>query len=337
MITKERRHGAGAIRIEVQEADALVYASDVLVLKYAQHLYGLDERAAERLRNVYPSIDSELPKPGDFRVYDPRKQLGARTVILLGVLPLRAFGYEQIQQFAKNALAVASLQCPRAESIALTVHGPGYGLDEMECFESLIAGILDQLSVGNFPPELKQIIILENVPRRASRFGRELDRMLESVAPQSPHGAPAAPVLRPQDVERLRVQSNKLVSKPLLFVAMPFRDDMTDHYDYGILNAAERAGFLCERADQAHFTGDILDWVRRRIKAATLVVADLSYANPNVYLEVGYAWGLDKPTVLLVRDNEELKFDVRGQRCLVYKRIKDLEERLYQELLSLNA
>ena len=143
--------------------------------------------------------------------------------------------------------------------------------------------------------------------------------MLESVARPSPPGAPAAPDLLPDDIERLRVHSDKLVSKPLLFVAMPFRDDMADHYDYGILNAAERAGFLCERADQAHFTGDILDWVRRRIKAATLVVADLSYANPNVYLEVGYSWGLRKPTVLLVRDSEELKFDVRGQRCLVYK------------------
>jgi hypothetical protein len=46
--------------------------------------------------------------------------------------------------------------------------------------------------------------------------------------------------------------------------------------------------------------------------------ADLSDANPNVYLEVGYAWGRGRPTLLVVRDSSHLKFDVQGQRCLIY-------------------
>ena len=51
------------------------------------------------------------------------------------------------------------------------------------------------------------------------------------------------------------------------------------------------AGYLGERADLATFTGDVMDWVRARISSANLVIADLTSANPNVYLEVGYAWG----------------------------------------------
>lgn len=117
---------------------------------------------------------------------------------------------------------------------------------------------------------------------------------------------------------------------------MPFRDDMRDHYDYGILTAAQRAGLLCERLDEAHFTGDILTRVKSRIDACKAVVADLSYANPNVYLEVGYAWGRNKPTILLVRDGDELKFDVQGQRCLKYRRIKDIEQSLGEELAHLD-
>ncbi|MEN8179516.1 MAG: hypothetical protein ABFS39_12995 [Pseudomonadota bacterium] len=62
---------------------------------------------------------------------------------------------------------------------------------------------------------------------------------------------------------------------------------------------------------------------------------DLTHANPNVYLEVGYAWGVGVKTVLLVNDASELTFDVQGQRCLTYTRIKHLEKALGQELDAL--
>jgi hypothetical protein len=81
----------------------------------------------------------------------------------------------------------------------------------------------------------------------------------------------------------------------------------------------------------------IREWVKSRIATASLVVADLSDANPNVYLEVGYAWGCGRSTVLLVQDTGQLKFDVRGQRCLVYKRIQDLEASLRAELQGLKG
>jgi nucleoside 2-deoxyribosyltransferase len=78
-----------------------------------------------------------------------------------------------------------------------------------------------------------------------------------------------------------------------------------------------------------------MGWVKKRIAGASLVIADLSDANPNVYLEVGYAWGRGRPTVLLVRDSSQLKLDVQGQRCLIYKKIKDLETSLRAELENL--
>jgi len=45
--------------------------------------------------------------------------------------------------------------------------------------------------------------------------------------------------------------------------------------------------------------------------------------------------GCKIPTLLLSQDSKDLKFDVRGQRCIVYKKIKDLEEKLSNELLNL--
>jgi hypothetical protein len=116
---------------------------------------------------------------------------------------------------------------------------------------------------------------------------------------------------------------------------MPFTDEFDDVYFYAIEPAVKAAGYLCERADTRSFSGDILDWIRGRIQTAALVVADLTTANPNVYLEVGYAWACQRPTVLLTRDLNDLKFDVRGQRCVVYKRIRDLEESLKRELAQM--
>ena len=60
-------------------------------------------------------------------------------------------------------------------------------------------------------------------------------------------------------------------------------------------------------------------------------------ARKRSALEVGYAWGKGRPTVLLAANEAELKFDVRGQRCLTYERIRDLEEALIRELTELKA
>jgi hypothetical protein len=99
---------------------------------------------------------------------------------------------------------------------------------------------------------------------------------------------------------------------------MPFAQEFDDRFHYGIQKSVEAAGFLCARADLISFVARVLDWVPERITTASLVVADLTTVNPNVYLEVGYAWLCKVPIVLLVSETTDLKFGVRGQRCIVY-------------------
>jgi hypothetical protein len=110
-----------------------------------------------------------------------------------------------------------------------------------------------------------------------------------------------------------------------------------DLFYYGILRAIDANEYLCERIDKTSFTGDVLNRIREKIETAAAVVADLTGANPNVYLEVGYAWGKGIPTILLIRAGEELGFDVRGQRCLQYRNIRNLEELLIKELVQLRT
>lgn len=104
-----------------------------------------------------------------------------------------------------------------------------------------------------------------------------------------------------------------------------------------IYPAVRNCGFICERVDETHFTGDILARIRNGIETAAIVIADLSQGRPNVYLEVGYAWGRNKPVIFLARKGEEPHFDVRGHRCLFYGRFKDLAQDLEDLMRGLEA
>jgi hypothetical protein len=137
--------------------------------------------------------------------------------------------------------------------------------------------------------------------------------------------------------ETLRAIGYDSGQKPHVFVAMPFADETGDLFHYGIQRAISSSGYLCERIDKMPSVGDILVRIKERIKTAAFVVAELTGGNANVYLEVGYAWGCGVPTVLLINKNElaDLRFDVAGQRCIVYSSIRELEKKLSSELTAL--
>ena len=318
------------IRIEVQEGDALRFPADVLALKYAQALYGVDLAVYREL------VDSgrkpiSLPKANGFKLIETQEIFGAELVLFIGVVPLYQFHYQQIREFGRKALTSLAREAPQIEHLALTIHGPGYGLDEVEAFESELAGVVDAIVTRECPANLKRVSFVEWDPGRAERLRDVLDELIPGgIIDRS--GTRALDSLEEKPKDTLRTAGYTSAAKPRVFVAMPFADSMDDIFHYGIQGAVKSAGFLCGRADLASFVGDVMEWVKQRISSAEFVIADLSTGNPNVYLEVGYAWGCGRPTILLVSDTTELKFDVKGQRCLVYKSIKQLEDVLRKEL-----
>lgn len=318
------------IKIRVVAGDALALTCDVLALKYAQAFYGVDSLIHQLL--LIEGHRMDFPLPWDFRLEQGVSGVAAPRLLFIGVPPLNEFGYREIRAFSRKVLSSLADKAPDTKHLALTLHGPGYGLDEVEAFEAEVAGLLDSISSNDTPDALSQITFVERNRGRATRM-REL---LRQLIPTGVVVVGATLRGEPND-ERLRAAGYASDGKAHVFVAMPFKEEMDDVYHYGIQNAVRAAGFLCERADQAAFTGDVMERVQNRIKSASIVVADLTEANPNVYLEVGYAWGCDVPTVLIVKDVKHLKFDVQGQRCLIYKTIKDLEDVLTKELAALGA
>ena len=125
------------------------------------------------------------------------------------------------------------------------------------------------------------------------------------------------------------------VKKKSVFVAMPFSEEFEDVYQFGIYSTIRRCGYICEKVDESVFSGSIIDRIMDGICHAEFVIADLTLEKPNVYLEVGYAWGMKKPVLLIAREGQRLHFDLSHHKCLFYKTIGKLSETLEKTVLEM--
>ena len=322
---------SATVSVSVKCDDAMRVPMDVLAVKFAQRPHGLDALLARAIADSGAPL--VYPKPWDTWLSKDAPGVAASHVLFVGVPPLAEFRYREIRRFARLVMSALAQQAPQAAHVGLTTHGAGYGLDEAEAFESEIAGLLDAIRAGEMPNRLRRITVVESDPNRARRLSALLADLFPSGSIEAQKGS-SSDIDHNSD-ERLRSVGYASEAKIRVFVAMPFDRAMEDVFEFGILGPARSAGCLCERADQAVFAGDVLEWVTARIKSASLVIADLSGANPNVFLEVGYAWGCGVPTVLLRREGDADVFDVRGQRQIRYDTIKNLAQQLSKELTAL--
>jgi hypothetical protein len=312
------------LRITVKEGDVLKFPCNVLVLKYAQAWHGADQAVAAELDlGKGWSLGWDFVAPGQFRFVETNRKLKADIVLFEGVPPLNELTYAKIRQFSRSAMLHVQETLPDARHIAVTIHGVNIGMDERESFLSQLAGILEALDRTGVLSSLEEITFVEKNTARAGRLACLLAENYAQRPPGQGQLSMSAPVAAAGIAER---------EKPHVFVAMPFSPEMVDVFVFGIEGPVRAAGYLCERVDMAAFTGDVLERIRTRIETSRLVIADLTGANANVYLEVGYAWGREVPALFVCRQGEELKFDVKGHRCLFYASIHELSKMLAAEL-----
>ncbi|MGH1417642.1 MAG: nucleoside 2-deoxyribosyltransferase [Hyphomicrobiaceae bacterium] len=121
--------------------------------------------------------------------------------------------------------------------------------------------------------------------------------------------------------------------KPFAFVLMPFDKNFDDIYNLGIKAVALDLGIIAERVDEQNFSERILERIYRQIHAADIVIADMTGKNSNVFYEVGYAHALDKKCTLLTQKTDDIPFDLKHHRHLIYDgSIQKLKEQLKPEL-----
>jgi hypothetical protein len=102
----------------------------------------------------------------------------------------------------------------------------------------------------------------------------------------------------------------------------PFGGHLGGYFDSIYKPAIEQAGLQALRADDEIFaTGKIMDHTWRGIRAADVLVAELTSKNPNVFYELGLAHALEKPVVLVSSNQEDVPFDLRHIRVILYDQI----------------
>lgn len=372
-VSKAGRAGGGEnqsqhdLLFTVAEGDIKSFRADAVAFKYAQGFSGAEAAVVSALDGVGVKRTKLRPGPDEYFFTETKGVVAAPHALFVGTEPLVGLNYKHVRQLSARTLEALADEAPEARSLAMTTHGVNTGLDEVEATLALFGGFLDSIRAGRVPPMLEKITIVDRDARRVERIRAAFDRAFKiadyatraggsawayrlSVRPPErrtskkkkkkatarPAASPAAAaaVAAATAVEEAGTQAK---AKPHVFVAMPFKEETEDVFSYGIQNSVHAIDYLCERIDQEAFTGDILTRLKKRIETSSVVIADLTGDNPNVFLEVGYAWGKGRPTVLVVKDEQQLRFDVQGERCIKYKTIKSLETALTKMLKGLKS
>jgi hypothetical protein len=117
------------------------------------------------------------------------------------------------------------------------------------------------------------------------------------------------------------------------FVLMPFDKAFTDIYKLGIKETSASLGIKAERLDEQIFQEGMLARIYRQIDVADIVIADMTDQNPNVFYEVGYAHAKEKLCLLLTKNADDIPFDLKHLRHIVYgNSITNLKDMLFEEL-----
>jgi hypothetical protein len=130
--------------------------------------------------------------------------------------------------------------------------------------------------------------------------------------------------------------------QPVCFVVMQFTEEYNTLYSEVIKPTCEEFRYRVIRGDDFYASGLIINDITQSIRESTLVIADVTPNNPNVFYEVGFAHGIGKKTILLSdRTREKLPFDISGFRHLFYDNTiggkRDVEERLRRHLEALGT
>jgi nucleoside 2-deoxyribosyltransferase len=133
-------------------------------------------------------------------------------------------------------------------------------------------------------------------------------------------------------------QDDATTDSQTVFVAMWFSEEMTAAYDKAIAPAIEGLGYTAVRIDRREHNNKIDDEIIAEIRRANFLIADFSCgpdgARGGVYYEAGFAAGLGKTVIYMVRqqDLDRVHFDTRQFNHVVWTHEDDLREKLQNRI-----
>lgn len=108
------------------------------------------------------------------------------------------------------------------------------------------------------------------------------------------------------------------IAKRRAFILMPFSPPFDSYYPHIFKPALEAAGFSVSRADDLFTPRPIMLDIQQSIVKADLILCEMSGRNPNVFYELGLAHAIGKPAILVSRKHDDIPFDFRHLRVILY-------------------
>jgi len=147
---------------------------------------------------------------------------------------------------------------------------------------------------------------------------------------------------------------NSLVVKPVfspldykekkntVFVLMPFNEDWSENTYALIKEAGEATGINVLRADDFFEPNIIMDDIWININQSSLILADISVHNANVFYELGIAHTIGKKVIMIKQKNDiSAPFDIKAWRYIEYelmpiqaKRFVETLTKIFQQLCT---
>ena len=133
------------------------------------------------------------------------------------------------------------------------------------------------------------------------------------------------------------------IDEDMCFIIMPFGVESLSivYEDFVKPTLNDRCKLRTERGDDVFGSNVIMDDITKSILKARLIIADLTGRNPNVFYEVGIAHAVKKQVLLMTQSIDDVPFDLRHRRALVYeyspRGCKKLENNLYDNVQNMLA
>lgn len=186
--------------------------------------------------------------------------------------------------------------------------------------EAAVPEPLRRQCVDVFLENLKYLGLLQTIA------GAERVISIEQVLEETPAGSqpaanPAVEAGSPAPAKAVEKTKGKWAK--VCFVIAPIGAENSEERKHSdmvlealIRRALETEGYDVVRADQISEPGMISGQVVEHLLNAGLVVADLSFHNPNVFYELAIRHAIGKPTVHLIRKDDAIPFDLKDFRTI---------------------
>jgi hypothetical protein len=140
---------------------------------------------------------------------------------------------------------------------------------------------------------------------------------------------------RLRNMEEVARTEREVLAKQSCFILMPFSDPFDRYFNAILMPAVESAGLCPVRADSLFGPANVMKDIWEGIRNSKCLIAELTTRNPNVMYELGLAHAMQKPVVLLTQDIDDVPFDLRMIRCIVYDTTDpDWSSRLREQITS---